>query len=50
MVSWMDSGNVVSDHYTWDGFGLRFFTSEEKIISFVRELEEEKEGLISENA
>ncbi|GEM_PF-2330936 len=44
---WFDSGNVISDHYTWDGFGLRFFTSKEKIISFVEELDKEKEFLFS---
>ena len=21
---WIDAGNVISNHYTWDGFGLRF--------------------------
>ena len=50
VICWMDSGNVVSDHYTWDGLGIRFFTSEEKILSFVKELEKEKEELLSKNA
>lgn len=35
---WMDAGNVISDHYTWDGFGIRFFTSEDKINLFLNEL------------
>lgn len=44
-TSWIDAGNVISDHYTWDGFGIRFFTSEKKIIAFVEELEKVKEEL-----
>ena len=44
---WADAGNVISDHYTWDGFGVRFFTTEEKINSFVEQLNKEKEGLFS---
>ena len=43
VTCWIDAGNVISDHYTWDGLGLRFFTSEEKILSFVEELRKEKE-------
>ena len=42
---WIDAGNVISDHYTWDGFGLRFFTSEKNIKSFVNELEKCKREL-----
>ena len=44
---WLDSGNVISDHYTWDGFGIRFFTSENNINLFVSELIREKEDLFS---
>ena len=40
---WVDGGNVISDHYSWDGFGIRFFTTKEKILTFVEELEKEKE-------
>lgn len=47
---WIDAGNVISDHYSWDGFGLRFFTSEEKIKSFTKELSKEMEMLFSKNA
>ena len=36
---WIDAGNVDSDHYSWDGFGLRFFTNEDKIKMFIDELE-----------
>ncbi|MBI1858718.1 MAG: hypothetical protein HYR97_06380 [Candidatus Melainabacteria bacterium] len=38
---WVDAGNVVSDHYTWDGLGIRFFTTEEKIQCFIEELKRE---------
>lgn len=38
---WVDAGNVISDHYTWDGFGLRFFTTKEKIDNFLLDLEKE---------
>ncbi len=38
---WIDTGNVISDHYTWDGFGIRFFTTEKNIKLFVNELEKE---------
>ncbi|MBI3590080.1 MAG: hypothetical protein HY094_01720 [Candidatus Melainabacteria bacterium] len=46
VICWMDAGNVVSDHYTWDGFGVRFFTSEEKIALFVKELESENKIML----
>ena len=45
VICWADAGNVISDHYTWDGFGVRFFTNEEKIFLFVKELSKEKENL-----
>lgn len=38
---WVDAGNVISDHYSWDGFGLRFFTNEEKIKLFLNNMETE---------
>ncbi len=44
---WVDAGNVISNHYSWDGFGVRFFTTEENINSFVEELIKEKESLFS---
>lgn len=47
VICWLDAGNVISDHYTWDGFGVRFFTNEKNIISFVEELEGEVKNLIS---
>lgn len=45
VTCWLDAGNVISDHYTWDGFGLRFFTNKKNIMSFVKELDKETTGL-----
>lgn len=42
---WVDAGNVITDHYTWDGFGVRFFTTEENILKFAEGLEKEAEDL-----
>lgn len=42
---WVDAGNVITDHYTWDGFGIRFFTTEENLSNFVKSLEKEAEEL-----
>ncbi len=47
VVCWVDAGNVISNHYSWDGFGVRFFTTEENLLSFVEELSKEKENLFS---
>ncbi len=47
LTCWIDAGNVISDHYTWDGFGIRFFTSENNINLFVEQLIKEKEDLFS---
>lgn len=41
VTCWIDTGNVVSDHYSWDGFGVRFFTTGKKIKMFMEELENE---------
>ena len=48
VTCWADAGNVDSDHYAWDGFGLRFFTKEDKIKMFVSELENDCRGLINQ--
>ncbi len=45
VVFWMDSGNVDSTHYAWDGFGLRFYTNEQNILNFLKELKKEKDEL-----
>jgi len=44
---WVDAGNVISDHYTWDGFGVRFFTTDENILSFADQLEKESKELLT---
>lgn len=41
VTCWVDAGNVTSDHYSWDGFGVRFFTTEKNILSFIEELNNE---------
>ncbi len=46
VICWIDSGNVDSTHYAWDGFGIRFFTNEKNIRSFVDELKRENKVLI----
>ena len=46
-ICWADAGNVISNHYTWDGFGVRFFTTEKNILSFVEDLSKEKDELFS---
>ena len=46
-ICWVDAGNVISNHYTWDGLGLRFFTTEKNIVSFVEELSKEREELFN---
>lgn len=38
---WLDAGNVISNHYSWDGFGVRFFTTEKNLCSFLQELSKE---------
>ena len=38
VTCWVDSGNVISDHYSWDAFGVRFFTTKEKIKLFIDKL------------
>ena len=27
VVCWLDAGNQISDHFTWDAMGVRFFTN-----------------------
>ena len=49
VVIWVDSGNVNFDHYSWDGFGLRFFTTEDKINAFLDSLKSENNLLKEKN-
>lgn len=48
VVCWVDAGNVISDHCTWDGIGVRFFTTKEKIQVFINELRDEMQGVFKE--
>lgn len=47
VTCWIDAGNVISNHSTWDGLGIRFFTSEENLLSFLGELNKEVKKLAS---
>jgi hypothetical protein len=38
---WIDAGNAKTGIYRWDGVGIRFYTQQEHLISFLKELEEE---------
>ncbi|HEY9765579.1 MAG TPA: hypothetical protein V6C82_04415 [Chroococcales cyanobacterium] len=37
----IDSGNALHDHATWDGLGLRMFSSKEHLEAFLAELKAE---------
>ncbi|HEY9789021.1 MAG TPA: hypothetical protein V6D22_01395 [Candidatus Obscuribacterales bacterium] len=36
--AWLDAGNGISGICTWDAAGIRFYTNEEHLTSFVKEL------------
>ncbi|CAN5422908.1 hypothetical protein BH10CYA1_BH10CYA1_02820 [soil metagenome] len=38
---WLDPGNAKTGIYRWDGVGIRFYTLQEHLISFLKELEDE---------
>lgn len=38
---WSDAGNAKTGFYRWDGVGIRFFTLQEHLVSFLKELEKE---------
>jgi hypothetical protein len=38
---WLDAGNAKTGIYRWDGVGIRFYTLQEHLVSFLKELEEE---------
>jgi hypothetical protein len=38
---WLDSGNAKSGIYRWDAFGIRFFTLDQHLASFVEQLRQE---------
>ena len=38
---WLDEGNATTGIYRWDGVGIRFFTLQKHLLSFIKELETE---------
>ena len=42
---WLDAGNQISDHYTWDALGIRFFTDTARLQGFLDGLETERSAL-----
>lgn len=34
VVCWLDAGNQISDHFTWDALGVRFFTNSSNLAQF----------------
>jgi hypothetical protein len=39
--AWLDAGNAETGIYTWDAVGVRFHTTEDKLASFISDLEQE---------
>lgn len=42
---WIDAGNQLADHYTWDASGVRFFTDSARLQAFVDALAAERSAL-----
>ena len=40
---WVDAGNQTSDHHSWDGIGVRFFTTVAALEEFSRDLSNDLE-------
>lgn len=38
---WLDPGNAKTGIYRWDGVGIRFYSLQEHLIAFLKELEDE---------
>lgn len=38
---WLDAGNGNTGFYTWDAFGIRFYTNDELLVSFIEEARKE---------
>lgn len=38
---WIDSGNAKTGIYRWDAAGIRFFTLQEHLVSFLQELKDQ---------
>lgn len=45
---WVDSGNAEFAYYTWDAFGMRLYTNQDEIKSFMQGLESVLQKLESE--
>lgn len=45
VTCWIDAGNQIADHYTWDALGIRFFTDTEHLREFLEALEAERSAL-----
>lgn len=43
---WLDAGNQLTDHYTWDALGIRFFTKKEQVVAFIGAIETERDNLL----
>ena len=39
--AWLDAGNGNTGFYTWDAFGIRFYTNDELLVSFIEEARNE---------
>jgi hypothetical protein len=39
--AWLDAGNGSTGFYTWDAFGIRFYTNDELLVSFIEEARKE---------
>jgi hypothetical protein len=36
--AWLDAGNALTAIYTWDAAGIRFYTTDEHVVSFIQDL------------
>lgn len=39
--AWLDAGNASTAIYTWDAAGIRFYTTDEHVVSFIQDLKTE---------
>lgn len=39
--AWLDAGNASTSIYTWDAAGIRFYTTDEHVVSFIQNLKSE---------
>lgn len=42
VVCWIDAGNQLTDHYTWDAIGVRYFTNQANLEAFHRALQAQR--------